>query len=343
MVKKIVVLMLMLMVVVILVAGCRSEEDSQVPKVGDDSQVTEVGDDSQVPEVGDDSNVAEVEDDSQVTEVGDDSQVSEVEEESQAAEVGGEVKLPERGICAHRGASGTHPENTLSAFREAIRLGAHMIEFDIAMTKDGKLALMHDATIDRTTNGKGKVSDFTLAELKGLDAGSWKGSEFANERIPTLDEALAIMPVNVWLNVHLKGGAEMAEKVAERIVATGRLHQAFLACGKDAAHAAKQVEPNIQICNMERPAKLQDYINETIGMKAEFIQLLTNNAVEPGHTKLLKENGVRINYYYGDEADKVVSLFETGVDFPLANRVGEMLKVAEEEGIERLKPIYRSK
>lgn len=262
-------------------------------------------------------------------------------DDSYVPSVGGEVMMPVRGICAHRGASATHPENTLAAFREAIRLGAHMIEFDVAMTKDGKLVLMHDATVDRTTNGKGAVSDLTLAELKGLDAGSWKDSKFANERIPTLDEALALMPENVWLNVHLKGGAEMAEKVTERIVATDRLHQAFLACGVDATRAAKRVEPDIQICNMERPAKLLDYINETIGMKAEFIQLLTKNAVESSHTKLLKESGIRINYYYGDEADKVVSLFQMGIDFPLANRVGAMLKVADEEGIERLKPVYR--
>ena len=63
--------------------------------------------------------------------------------------------MPERGICAHRGANSTHPENTLPAFEEAIRLGAHMIELDVRQTKDGHLVLMHDATIDETTNGKG--------------------------------------------------------------------------------------------------------------------------------------------------------------------------------------------
>ena len=76
------------------------------------------------------------------------------------------VEMPSRGICAHRGASDTHPENTLAAFREAIRLGAHMIEFDVALTKDDQLVLMHDSTLDRTTNGKGPVSGFTLNELK---------------------------------------------------------------------------------------------------------------------------------------------------------------------------------
>jgi glycerophosphoryl diester phosphodiesterase len=77
-----------------------------------------------------------------------------------------------------------------------------MIEFDVALTQDGKLVLMHDVTVDRTTDGSGAVADLTLAQLKALDAGSWKDSKFARERIPTLDEALSIMPENVWLNVH---------------------------------------------------------------------------------------------------------------------------------------------
>ena len=84
--------------------------------------------------------------------------------------------LPQRGICAHRGANNTHPENTIAAFKEAIRLGVHMIEFDVQMSKDGELVVIHDKSVDRTTNGQGKVSDLSLIELKHLDAGSWKNS-----------------------------------------------------------------------------------------------------------------------------------------------------------------------
>ena len=88
--------------------------------------------------------------------------------------------MPTRGICAHRGASDTHPENTIAAFREAIRLGAHMIEFDVALTGDGALVLLHDATLDRTTNGTGPVSARSLGELQALDAGVdavWPGCD----------------------------------------------------------------------------------------------------------------------------------------------------------------------
>ena len=115
---------------------------------------------------------------------------------------GGRVSMPERGICAHRGASDTHPENTLAAFREAIRLGAAMIEFDVALSADGKLVLIHDSTLDRTTNGTGPVSARTLEQLKTLDAGSWKAKRFAGAKVPTLDEALSMMPETIWLNVH---------------------------------------------------------------------------------------------------------------------------------------------
>jgi len=253
------------------------------------------------------------------------------------------ITMPTCGICAHRGAMDTHPENTLAAFHEAIRLGAQMIEFDVALSKDGKLVLMHDATVDRTTNGNGLVSQLTLEELKKLDAGGWKNGQFKGERIPTFDEALAVMPDNMWLNVHLKGEAKLAEEVAKSIVANDRLHQAFLACGADAARAAKRVEPRIQICNMERQANTLQYVNETIDMKAHFIQLLGGESVDPAHTRLLKQHRTRINYCCGNEADKVGSLFESGVEFPLVDRVAAMLKVADEQDIPRLKPTYRSR
>ncbi len=115
------------------------------------------------------------------------------------------IQLPERGLCAHRGAMGTHPENTLAAFRAAVDAGAHMIEFDVQLTKDNKMVVIHDGTVDRTTDGTGKVSELTFDEIRNLDAGSWKSPEFAGEKIPTLDETLSVMPYNIWLNVHING------------------------------------------------------------------------------------------------------------------------------------------
>jgi glycerophosphoryl diester phosphodiesterase len=110
-------------------------------------------------------------------------------------------------VIAHRGASGHAPENTLAAFKEAVALGATFIETDLQLTRDARFVAIHDDTVNRTTNGLGAVHDLTLAELRKLDAGSWFGSEFAGERIPTLDEILEFSKKNdVVFYLELKPG-----------------------------------------------------------------------------------------------------------------------------------------
>ncbi|MFZ5939588.1 MAG: LamG-like jellyroll fold domain-containing protein [Bacteroidota bacterium] len=93
-------------------------------------------------------------------------------------------------VIAHRGGSALAPENTLAAFSNAIELNADYFELDVMMSSDDSLVIMHDATVDRTTDGTGSVSNLSYAQLKALDAGSWFSSKFAGERVPTLFEAL---------------------------------------------------------------------------------------------------------------------------------------------------------
>src|SRR5258708_10140259 len=93
-------------------------------------------------------------------------------------------------VIAHRGASGNAPENTIAAFRKAVALGATFIETDLQLSRDARFVAIHDATVNRTTSGQGAVPDMTLSELRPLDAGSGFGSEFAGERVPTLEEIL---------------------------------------------------------------------------------------------------------------------------------------------------------
>lgn len=93
-------------------------------------------------------------------------------------------------VISHRGASGHAPENTLAAFRRAVALGSTFIETDLQLSRDARFVAIHDDSLGRTTNGQGQVHDQTLAELRRLDAGSWFGSAFAGERIPTLEEIL---------------------------------------------------------------------------------------------------------------------------------------------------------
>jgi glycerophosphoryl diester phosphodiesterase len=99
-------------------------------------------------------------------------------------------------VIAHRGASGHAPENTLAAFRKAVAQGATFIETDLQLSRDAHFVAIHDATVNRTTSGTGAVHDLTLAQLRQLDAGSWFGSEFIGERIPTLEEILQFSKKN---------------------------------------------------------------------------------------------------------------------------------------------------
>lgn len=108
-------------------------------------------------------------------------------------------------IVGHRGVKALYPENTMLSFRKAIELGVDGIEMDIRMTKDGHLVVIHDSDVNRTTNATGPVADFTLAELKQLDAGSYFSSEYANEKIPTFEEFLDLVKdKKLLLNVEIK-------------------------------------------------------------------------------------------------------------------------------------------
>ena len=93
-------------------------------------------------------------------------------------------------VIAHRGASGGAPENTLAAFQRAVELGAQFIETDLHLTRDARFVAIHDATLERTTNGRGAVQEASLAELRELDAGHWFDRQYMGERIPTLEEIL---------------------------------------------------------------------------------------------------------------------------------------------------------
>jgi len=111
-------------------------------------------------------------------------------------------------IIAHRGSSKLAPENTMASFKEAFNHGATAIELDVHRTKDGHLVIMHDDTIDRTTDGHGNVRDFTLRELKEFDAGSWFGPQFKGEKIPTLEEVLTWAKGKVKVDIEVKSSLQ---------------------------------------------------------------------------------------------------------------------------------------
>ncbi|RMF25458.1 MAG: glycerophosphodiester phosphodiesterase, partial [Deltaproteobacteria bacterium] len=106
-------------------------------------------------------------------------------------------------VIAHRGASGTLPENTKLAFAKAIDLGADAIEFDVQLTADNVAVVIHDETLDRTTSGSGRVSETTFDKIRALDAGSWFAASFAGLEVPTLEEVLDAVGSRVLLNIEL--------------------------------------------------------------------------------------------------------------------------------------------
>lgn len=108
-------------------------------------------------------------------------------------------------LIGHRGARESAPENTLASLREAARQGAAWVEIDVMLTADGVPVLIHDDTLDRTTNGHGPVDAIGLAALRALDAGAWFDARFAGERVPTLEEALAVIgELRLGLNLEIK-------------------------------------------------------------------------------------------------------------------------------------------
>jgi glycerophosphoryl diester phosphodiesterase len=122
--------------------------------------------------------------------------------QSFAAESIGDVRKVDN--VAHRGAAGYAPENTIAAFDKAVEMKADYIEIDVQRSKDGELVIIHDTSVDRTTDGTGKVGDLTFAELRSLDAGSWKGEQFKGEKIPTFDEILDRYHGKVGILIELK-------------------------------------------------------------------------------------------------------------------------------------------
>ncbi len=119
-------------------------------------------------------------------------------------------------IWAHRGASAEAPENTLAAFRLAEEAGADGIEMDVHLTRDGHPVIIHDDTVDRTTDGRGRVQWLSLRQVRRLDAGSWFAPEFAGEKVPILEEVLAWAKGRLRLNLEIKASAA-GRAVLERL------------------------------------------------------------------------------------------------------------------------------
>jgi glycerophosphoryl diester phosphodiesterase len=151
-------------------------------------------------------------------------------------------------IVAHRGASFDAPENTLAAEKLAWQQGADAVEDDIQLTKDGKIIVCHDKTTKRTTGREGTIAGLTFDELRALDAGTWKGPHFAGEKLPTLDEQLALIPAGKRMLVEIKIGPEILpelQRTLERSDASEK-KVTFISFNYEALQAVRKLLPRYQ-------------------------------------------------------------------------------------------------
>ena len=132
--------------------------------------------------------------------------------------------LPAPVIVAHRGDKVDAPENTLSAFMQAVKKGADGVEFDVKLSADGQVIVLHDQTVDRTTNGTGNAARLTLAELRELDAGVQFPGQFPGERIPSLDEVFETIGKRIYMNVELTNYSTPNDALVPKVVDLVKKH-----------------------------------------------------------------------------------------------------------------------
>ncbi len=228
---------------------------------------------------------------------------------------------------AHRGASAYAPENTLAAVRKAIARDADVVEFDVRRTRDGALVLVHDATLDRTTDVRRvfprrapwRVTDFTHAELMRLDAGSWKSQEYAGERIPTLTEALEVLALSrVGALVELKApatsrGITAAVAAAVHASPTRSVVQSF---DHVAMRELKQAAPYVSVGLLGSPAR------SLLPSLADWVDQVNphHRRVDRAYVEDVHASGMQCFAWTTDRASAMRRLIRLGVDGVITNR-----------------------
>jgi glycerophosphoryl diester phosphodiesterase len=167
-------------------------------------------------------------------------------------------------VISHRGEHLHHPENTLPAFQEAIRVGADFFELDVRTTSDGKLVLMHDASVDRTTNGHGEVSKMTFQEIRALDAGVRMGPEFQRILVPTFDEALDLARGKIGIYVDVKSAS--AKDLVEHIHSHEMTDRVVIYSGR-ISKEIQELDPRLKIMPEARNSTFAQELIDTLHLK----------------------------------------------------------------------------
>ncbi len=250
------------------------------------------------------------------------------------------VTPPWTQIIAHRGNSGPLPENTLIAIDSAIELGVDMVEIDVRLTKDGVPILMHSDRVDDTTSGTGLVASLTWEELMVLDAGSWRGPEFAGQSLCSLQEVLESTAGRVALNLDIKDPAAAEPTVIAAVGAGASAGVAITGCGEPCIRRVGSLTSGIStLLNLdellagidptEAPAVALRSIDTAADIGAVAINvphtLVDTNLVDQAHNA-----GIGVWAFTIDDEARFVELMDMGVDSLTTNWPERMLPLARD-------------
>ena len=223
-------------------------------------------------------------------------------------------------LVAHRGASAYAPENTIAAYREAFERGAEIAECDVHLSRDGELIVMHDPTVDRTTDGSGEVSELTLAEISRLDAGAHFDKRFRGEPVPTLAQLLDFVRGRLALFIEVKSGPETIEPLAALLRARRRQRKqvAIISFDEEVVAESEARMPDIptMLLVWTGPGQAKpgaEAVDRVVALGAEMIGVSTHGA-SPELVALAHEARIGVFVYTVNDAANTVRLVEYGVD-----------------------------
>lgn len=222
-------------------------------------------------------------------------------------------------VQAHRGASAIAPENTIAAFRAAAEQGARWVELDVALLADGTLVVIHDDSVDRTTSGTGNLGTLTRADLDRLDAGSWFHAQFAGERLPTLEETVAVLgEIGLGANVeikqhkHHKSLDQLVRAVQKAISQRPPEMQIMISSFDPEALAAMHVmEPDLEMAMLwsELPP---DWEARLAAIPATTIHL-NYKALSVGFLERAKARGIKVRAWTSNDSVELMSFWRAGL------------------------------
>jgi glycerophosphoryl diester phosphodiesterase len=236
-------------------------------------------------------------------------------------------------VIAHRGDSAHRPENTLAAFAAALEIGAGVVEFDVHLTRDGEVVVIHDETVDRTTNGRGAVRDLTLAEIRRFSAGypTSFGSAYAGERVPTLGEVLGLLRDRARAMVEIKPGAVTDDAdggieahVVEEVRKAGMEKEvALISFERRALVRCRTLAPEILRGHLFERGKAGDMLAGAREVGSELI-LPEKRLLSEDLRDRAREAGVKVATWVVDDAEELRRLMRFELYGIASNRPGEM-------------------